>query len=330
MRGAWWIAGLGLWMMACGGGEGGDTDVVEVFEVVEEAGGPGVTEHGGVYPATATEDQVTALSEVNRVRTVLGLAVVDEDEKLNAAAQAHADFIVANCDRYDDTGLSPHEEDPEWPGFTGVMPWDRTDTFGYQAMGIGEVIAFVNHPKRAVSGWIDTLYHRLPLIDPTAIAVGYGNATGAEGCSWDMLQNVDVMDLGFKGSAEDVVVLYPGDQMTGVARAFDGYESPQPPKPPQGYPSGYIVTVQFGQTKAFSVTGHQILEAGTTALDHTFLAPFADAEHGVMRDPHASAGDSYVALYAHKPLKAETEYRVVIDLIRGDEPVHLEWTFWTR
>jgi len=309
--------------------ESGDASHDAAGDPGGDPGGDPASEPGqGHYPPTATPQQVTALAQVNRFRTACGLPTVDEEEALNFAAQAHAEFIVKNCANYANSGLSPHNEDPGWPGFTGVNFWDRTAHFGYQGMGGAEIIAFVNNPTLAVSGWMDTLYHRLPITDPATVEIGYGNAGlgGGAPCGNPMLRKADVIDSGSGAVKGDPIVLYPPAGAVAIPRSFDGYESPQPPAPPGGYPSGYIVTVQFGKKIGFEVEGHRILEAGTTPLPHVFLAPFADPEHDVRRD---GLLDNALALYAHEPLAAKTDHTVVIDLIRGGKPLKLEWTFRT-
>jgi len=290
------------------------------------------TDYGPVhYPPDSTPQQITALKEVNRYRAGCGVATVDGHEALNAAAQSHAEFIVNHCQDYYDSKLSVHTQDPSWDGYTGKHPWDRTAHYGYQSMGVAEVIGFVNNPEAAVAGWMETLYHRLPLLDPATVEVGYGNAgIGGGGCTYHLYKKADVMDIGIAAWTKDAVVVYPADGMVDVHPSFDGYESPQPPKPPNGYPSGTIITVQFGKSIGFSVSGHQLLEEGSSPVEHTFLAPFEDAEHDVTKDPNTWMSDNHVAMYAHNPLKSGTSYTATIDLVRGGQPLHIETKFVTR
>ena len=172
------LPALLLAFAACGATDDGATDVLGegTLDAVSETTDPGA---GGYYPPTATPQQIAALKQLNLYRVAAGVPPVDEDERLNQSSQAHAQFIVKNCSNYASSGLSPHDEDPGWgDGFTGELPWDRMKHFGYQAPGMSEVIAFLNSPAGSVTGWIDTLYHRLPLLDPTTIEVGYGGAAG--------------------------------------------------------------------------------------------------------------------------------------------------------
>ncbi|NOZ01416.1 MAG: hypothetical protein GXP54_05945 [Deltaproteobacteria bacterium] len=283
------------------------------------------------YPPDATKQQIAALDRLNAYRLASSVAPVDEHEALNAAAQSHAEFIVNHCQDYKNSGLSVHQENSDWSGFTGVNVWNRVSHFGYSSSGVAEVIGFVNNPEAAVDGWIGTLYHRLPLLDPATMEVGYGNSgIGGGTCNYPLYKQADVMDVGMGFVAEDAVVVYPPDGAKGVPGSFNGYESPQPQKPPGGFPSGTIITVQFGKPIGFEVQGHHLLENGTDPVEHLFLAPFADDLHDVLKDPNASFADNNVTMYAYKPLKSKTTYRAIIDLLRGGKPLHVETTFTTQ
>ena len=301
-----------------------DADAVagEASDAFEEARPP-------YYPPDASPQQVRALQAVNEYRAQVSLPLVDEHDKLNAAAQSHAVFLVKNCQKYAQTGLSPHQQSPDWEGFTGKLPWDRTKYFGYdESYAIAEVIAFVNNPDQAVKGWIDTLYHRLPLLDPGLVEIGYGNAaTGSAKCA-QSISRADVMDVAIGPVSDDVIVVYPPDGAKGVPRSFDGFESPQPPAPPNGFPSGYIITVQFSKKLGIKVLGHELVDENGRKLEHLFVAPFGDPENDVLKDPNAM-GDLYLSMYAYDPLEATTTYTVRIELERGGKPLTLEWSFTT-
>ena len=291
---------------------------------------------GGTYPESAMEAQIVALEAVNRYRIASGLGPVNEVAALNQSAQAHADCLVANCIHYGTSGLSPHNEDPTWPGYTGTQFNERMVAAGYSASAMSEVIAFLDEPNRAVAGWIRTLYHRLPLLDPLTTEIGYGGANIGDGppCAYHQYWNADVIDIGMTLFAGDVVVLYPPDGSMYIPTSFDGLESPEPIRPlPNGWPSGTIVTVQFGKASInpIKIKGHRLLEFGTTDIPHLIVAATADDAAGVLADPILSRENDHrtLALYAYSRLKAGTDYTVVIDLERDGTPSHLEWSFKT-
>ena len=61
-------------------------------------------------------------------------------------------------------------------GKNGSKPWDRAETFGYEANSMGENIAAGHRTsEQAVQGWIDSPGHRTNLLNPnyTELGVGY-------------------------------------------------------------------------------------------------------------------------------------------------------------
>lgn len=287
---------------------------------------------GGFVPEGATEAQVQALAEVNRYRAASGLGPVDMAATLNQAAQAHADFIVGNCANYGTSGLSPHQENPAWDGFTGEDLGVRAQAAGFSAIGswgIGEVIAFEHDPAAAVTGWIDTLYHRIPLLDPNARQVGYGIAALAQDQSCNFqYRNADVMEIVSVFPGIDAVVLYPPDGARRVPTSFWGREVPQPPRPPAGWPSGSIITVHFGSDLPFQVTDHRLLGPDGADLQHYIMARTADPDAGVAADPFLH-DDRVLALYGLQRLAAGNTHTVILDVVRDGAPLHLEWSFRT-
>ena len=97
---------------------------------------------------------------------------------LNTSALAHCSYNAAN--RKNQTCLSdPHGEMMSCTGFTGATAQAREVAAGYpQALAYTEVATtFGNNPVAAVPGWIDTVWHRIPLLDPWTADMGYGGAS---------------------------------------------------------------------------------------------------------------------------------------------------------
>jgi len=283
------------------------------------------------FPPWVDEAEGAAIRAVQEARSACGLSPLEPVEALSLAARAHAAFLTSHCEDYAHTGLSPHQQDPSWSGSLGRDPWDRMIAKGYPSRGVGmaEVIAFDNDPEQAVAGWLRTLYHRLPLLDPRTRHVGYGRSGPADDCSWNLLRNADVMDLGLALDAEDAVVLYPPNGARMVPTSFDGAEVPTPIAPPAGWPSGTIITVQFGRDLPFQVQAHELLERGETPVPHLVVAASGDDAAGVAADPNLHDSRA-LTLYALSRLKAGTDYTVRLDLKREGRPLHLEWGFKTR
>jgi hypothetical protein len=286
----------------------GDADALP--EMAEEVEAP-----QGTYPQGASDKQVEALEYVNEVRFRVGLGPINETTPINDAAQAHAEYYALHVQQYQSTGLSPHEENPSWSdGFTAVSFFDRMREYGYEGYSGFEIIAFYHHPRKAVQGWMDTLYHRIPIVYPDSEEMGYGAAGGGGSA-------IDVIDFGVgSGAPADSVILYPWEGQTDVPLSWNGMESPQPPIPPGGYPSGPIITVTFGSAVPHFDT-HELLGPNGRGIEHIWLTPTTDS--------HLS-GTETVSLYSHAPLDPGSLHTVRLIGAWHGEPYELEWSFTTQ
>jgi len=305
-----------------------DTSKADLSEETSDS----VVQTAGKYPASANPDQKEALFALNNARKAVGLPIVNELATLNKSSRAHADFITHHCLQYANLGLSPHEEDKAYgDDFTGVKPWDRMMAAGYKGNGWGEVIAFYASPDASVNAWVNSLYHRLLIFDPGLLEIGYGKSIGPASCT-GMFRKTDVMDLGLGAPSPRAPdhVFYPPDGGVDIPRAFEGYESPQPPVPKGGYPAGTMITLQM-KTDRVQWLGHKITEVDTTReVPHMAISNLPNQEAGVDNDTHAMSGmKPYLALYAYDPLNPDTKYRVVIQINLNGENLGLATTFTT-
>lgn len=272
-----------------------------------DAGGTGP---GGAVPDDATPEQIKALERVNWYRDQLGIPLVDMQASLNAMASDHCACYWSHVSEYQTTGMSPHSENPAWDppcyGDLGARASEHGVSLGG---GVSEVMAFVNNPTKAVDGWVATLYHRLPLTDPGTKAIGYGAAT-----------QCDTINSSGGASSSDWEVVYPYDGQQDVDLSWDGAESPQPPPPPGGYPSGPIITIQFGGGVTFTIKSSSISDETGTEVPHTLLTPKNDTN---------LAGSSTASLYSHDPLQPETNYTVRLEGTRVSQPWSKTWSFRT-
>jgi hypothetical protein len=168
-------------------------------------------------------------------------------------------------------------------------------------------MAFTNDPVRSVMMFIDSVYHRTPMLDPWMRDFGYG---ASDGC--------DTIDFGTGTSTpETVTAVYPYAEQTGVPTSFDGSrEGPEPPEPPSGWPSGYPITVY---ARDFTVSSHSITLDGTSdELAHQWL------------DEDDQALPSYAkVLYTDAPMLANTTYHVVVSGELDGSPKTFDWKFTT-
>src|SRR5262249_19221665 len=86
------------------------------------------------------------------------------DDTLSRGCRRHANYVARNLDNPKVQGLGVHDEDTTLPGATAE---------GAKA-GKAAVSAIISDPLDSVDGWLATLDHRIPILDPLLQRVGYG------------------------------------------------------------------------------------------------------------------------------------------------------------
>ena len=265
-------------------------------------------------------EERAALVALNQVREGLGLGPLVVREAVSDAAQNHAEYLWRNVP----LSLSAHAEDPGLPGFTGAYVAARLEAAGVDLDAVRPVGEVVEWQRRSVSGvgsWLETVYHRLPLLRPEATSVGYGHVL-ADGLAINVLELMaDAGDV-----ASSVLVPYPPPEATNVSVAWDGVESPQPPAPSGGYPSGPVVTLSAALGTRVRLFESALTDDTGDAVPHVVLVADDDDTH-----PHGHRKlHSAVALYAEAPLRPDSRYHVRFRIAVGDEPARDEaWRFTT-
>ncbi len=270
-----------------------------------------------------------AVARVNGYRAGLGLAPVELHEALIRAARSHARYLLRNQ-------AHGHVEDPALPGFTGVHPWDRTAAVGYPFPGIWEDVHYLGDPVASVDGWIDSVYHRIPILQPGLREVGYG-LSGRGSQAYDVMKfSVGGDDRPLYGNdqsgsgarawtvsasePERSLVLYPRPDQFGVPVAFAG-EAPNP-RPDGSDRSGYPVTAILPGSLAsggFEVAEARIVDRSGTPLDIWIRHPQNDSN---LR--------STVALIPKEPLRLHERYTVKLSLeLYGGRNLQRVWSFTT-
>lgn len=266
-------------------------------------------------PAALGEQRLAALTRLDQVRASCGTPAIAGDDAAHAAAQAHAEFYVQHAAAYKAAGLSPHGEDASFgAGFVADSFGERMKKAGFTGSPASEVMAFTGSGVAAVDGWMETLYHRLPLIDPGMVLVGVGVAKVGKDAT-------EVMDFGAgHATSAPSCVVWPWPGQADVPTSWSGNEGPQPQPPPQGYPSGPVITAHL--PAGSSVTAHKLLDASGAEIAHVWRDASNDAN---LKGFDARA----VALYAHAPLAADSSYTVHLALRVGAKDETLIWRFRT-
>jgi uncharacterized protein YkwD len=282
---------------------------------VATAGSPAVTP---IDPSTcppapdgAAESAVTALNYLNSLRLPAGAGCVRMVLEINKAAENHCKYYVDPANE-GMCNANAHNEVMGCAGFTGTGPGQRMAAAGYMARGGGEVMAFSNNPKSAIDQWVNSVWHRIPLLDPWTGDMGYGAAPDA----------CDTIDFGNSamGVPNTTVLVYPYDGQTDVPTSFNGeYEGPMPPAPTSGWPSASPVTLY---ARMLNVTEHVLTKDGdTTPIEHVWITGSDPMWGNYLR--------TSVFMYANTPYEPMTKYRVVMKGTSQAGPLDRTWTFTT-
>lgn len=154
------------------------------------------------------------------------LPTVRVEASLVAGARAHAQYLALHPEqlvRWPDM----HEQYADREGFSPEGAWAGSHSV---------IVPGVTAPVAALDQWMGTFFHRLPLLDPGLLRVG-----------WALEQGVAVLDTGSIVRAFDTgwEVVWPPDGRKDVPRRF----VPELPSPVPGLDQGkwgYPITLQMG------------------------------------------------------------------------------------
>ncbi len=326
-----------------GGGEAGSGgSEVEAGDepLVQEAGDEAEAAAPLVYPAPdpGGTDLDEGLRHLNEYRTAAGLQVVEgtADPAAPYGCEGHLDYLIWESENGGGPCYLSHTE-----GDT-ANPHNSAEN---ETAGINSVLSCSTGGQslaQAVDGWIDTLYHRLPLIEPGLQKVGYASKSG---------YNCINYRPGTKSSVKALhVILWPPDGMTDVPRTFTGFEWPCPTSedpantPPEACASsGFIVSGSwFGwaNNSGWSPFFASYMPDGGGAplqialIDDATNQPvelmwwWADQVPG--HDPNEKGYlQETFAIVPKAGLAANHKYRVEFDGTVMEDPVSLRTTFTT-
>lgn len=244
------------------------------------------------------------LAEVNAFRRGLGLEDAYRLGELERAAQAHADYLIANS-------RTGHYQAPNEKLFTGATPGERLNAFGYVG-GSMEVVHFGRSTvPESVASLIAAPYHRFAFMQPGRVPMG--SAFGSQRL---------VIDFGEGEGAK--VLAHPFNGQRGVPTVWRGNERPNPLRlhpeiqSPPGYP---IVFGRFAMNPyRIQFVSAQLIESATRSQ-----VPIC-VNHPGNDDELTDA----VILFPKQPLAPDTEYRASV-ACKGEDGQSFQqtWTFRT-
>ncbi len=255
-------------------------------------------------------EQQAALDRINAYRQRVGLAPLRLDTALNRAAVGHATYYGLNAGEGSMIGMGLHSEQPGKPGFIGATISDRILGQGYNGTW-NEGIALLSDPPAAVDTLMDTVDHRLPMIEPFYTDVGYGGSNSNR-------TPIAVFTYGGKlpYTTPPEFVAYPADGMTGITPSYDGSETGAA-FPDARYPIGTAITLKYTGPGALAVTS-----AAITGPDGTALPIYTRLSYSFITR-------NVLVLAAQQPLQSGVRYSVRVDGTRPAGPFTQVWSFVT-
>ena len=257
----------------------------------------------------AADREAIALDTVNRYRRLAGLTPVTSSGVIHQAALAHAFYTLFNGALPSIRDLGIHKEEASGQGYTGDNVLSRAQHFGYPQRSMAEVITHRGEPAGAVTDWIDSVYHRFPLLRADLVELGYGDAYLGP-------MSVQVMDMSYREKATGRIIVYPAANQVGVPIAFNGNEIPDP-APNASYPIGYPVTATFDRNASVTVGGFHLRDPSGTDLP------------GVTLLPNQPDMENSFAYMANVPLKPGTTYTADLTYTLNGKAGHTVWKFTT-
>jgi uncharacterized protein YkwD len=254
-------------------------------------------------PPPRAEGEAAALRALNDYRKLAGLAPVTLDPALSRPCRLHAEYLVKNFGKPTVKGLGVHDEIPGLPGFT---PEGRR-------AARGAVIHLAGNSADAVDSWVNSFFHRIPLLSPDLRRVGFGLAKG------DAVGSCTVVDVD-NGKGDDRVILYPAEGQKKVPLAYQPGEKLSPMPKDADRRAGYPVTVTFPRGAA--VRGVTARLAANGKEVPVWLTTPDKPLHPLLQRNSA-------CILARAPLKPETTYTVSVKARIAGKPWERKWSFMT-
>ena len=329
-------------LAACGGGS---SDLAPAPAPVAPAPGPAIpapapspapapAPAGSAYltrmPVTAVSAptyaagtfNLSAFNRLNTLRQSVGLGLFSQNDKLDVATAAHANYVKTNGNG------DSHYETAGRAGYTGYSPIDRMVAAGYSSAysSWAEDIAFFADGTNTVDQLINAIYHRIPLLQYKIKEIGIGFLQTSTDPDPRFNTYVSVFNLAYTGAGQGASavpsVLWPADNSTTTSVSMPN-ELPRPGTPGASGVFGYPVSI--------SVDEDRVLTPITFTLTDSSGAAVATNLISYSTDPNLVALNAkpFVAIVPKDPLKAATVYTVQFVGSLDSQPYSRTWSFRT-
>jgi len=266
----------------------------------------------------APQARAAAFSLINVTREALGLPALTRASAVDAVAQAHAQYAVAN-------GTTGSDEVQGKPCYTGATLAQRLAGAGVvdvEAPGrrsrseflLSYTVAGADaQPWDYVTDTLSALYGRMALLDPRLqqVGVGFSSVSGQRAMVLDT-----ALQSGAVNAGSDTWVVWPRDGASGLATRLRTADLRPLAQVTEGYP------VTLHAAAAVQVSRFVLSTASDGAAVAAAVVTRANDRNGFLAEGEA-------ALLPLAALKPGTAYRAEFDGSVGSTPVHLAWSFTT-
>ena len=306
-----------------------------------------------ILPMDISYESMEARNQLNAIREAMGLNRLEHNDALTLAAQAHADYLVANQE-------DSHYEVEGHKKFTGVRPVDRALHANYASSSVSENLSTKNHSaQESIDGLFSAIYHRFGFLSVNIDEVGVGlsqNKENSDQSAFVYLMGNSILTslchgksfsghgkyyykmckdekhrisekayVKAQGSVQQFnpnIVLFPYDGQKEVSPVFYS-ESPDPL--PDYEVSGFPVSISFNDYFFDKVSVHtfKLFNAQNVEVENV---RFMDKSS----DPHARFTDKEFALFPLERLDYATKYRAEVAYSHKGKEAQISWTFTTK
>jgi len=305
-----------------------------------------------VLPMDVSFEKSQAYSTLNTIREALHLTRLSPNSVLSEAAQAHADYLVANKE-------TSHYETEGKAYFTGKAPLDRAFHAGYNASQVSENLSTHNaDAQSSIDGLFAAIYHRFGFLSPSIDEVGIGttqdktdsknsafvyvmgNSEFNRVCSFETFRGSGSYNYGIcREKAHKIdpkvykevldvnkiqnpkIIVYPYDGQKEVPLAFYN-ESPDPL--PDYDVSGFPISVEFNDhfIKKVKIKDFMLLNENRELVKTRSMDK--------QSDPHIRFTETQFALFPLERLSYDTTYFVEFTYRDGSGDKKISWSFHTK
>lgn len=304
-------------------------------------------------PMDLAYEKSEALSLLNSIREAMSMQLLQKNNNLQKAAQAHADYLVVNDE-------STHNEIEGHKGFIGTRAVDRAFASGYRSSHVIENLSTKNvNAKSSINGLFSAIYHRFSFlalgIDEIGVGIQQDQKHTAQSAFVYNMGNSEINRLcvgeSFGGHGKYVygvcedkthrigakkfhtalnhakqynpkIIVYPHDGQKEVPPAF--YDEVPDPLPSHEV-SGFPVSIEFNDYFFDDVILHSFKLYGENGEEISEVQ-MMDKQ----TDPHYMFTKHQYALFPLKRLAYDTDYRVEVVYSSKGKEAKKVWRFKTE